>query len=135
MELAPEVPQQRAPLVGERRGEARGGIERVGDAEELLRLEATAACCAVDPGSDVVRPTDTDARSLAEQRSCLVGLVELSPDDDRVRRWLERLGHPLGRRERGRRRKPLANERELEQRLGSSVHVRPQRARGPETDG
>ena len=66
-------------------------------------------------------------RSLAEQRSRLVGLVELSPDDDRVRRWLQCLGHPLGRRERGRRRKPLANERELEQRLGSSVHVRPQR--------
>jgi hypothetical protein len=72
-----------------------------------------------------VRRPDTDPRSVRQQGSRLVGLVEPAGDDDCVGRWLERLGQASRRRERGRLGQPLADERELEQRLRAGVHAMP----------
>ena len=95
MELAGERVEQRPAVVGERRLEAGGGVERVGDLEELLGVEASAACRPLNRRADVVRCPDPDARPLGQQRARLVGLVEASGDDHRVGRWLERRGQPL----------------------------------------
>jgi hypothetical protein len=135
VELAAEIAQQRPPLVGERRGEPGRRIERVGDPEELLGLEAAAASCSVEQRRDVVRPADADARSIAQERARLVRLVELAGDDDRVGGRLQALGEPARRRERGGVGQPLADERELEQRLGSSVHADPPSAGAWARDG
>ena len=122
MQLATEVAQQRSPLVGEGRRKPRGRIERLGELEELGGIEATAAGGSFDRRADVVGRPDPDPRSILEQRSRLVGLVELAGDDDWVGRRLEGFRQPARRRERRGRREPLANERELEQGLRAGVH-------------
>ena len=92
MELAPEVAQQRATLVGERRRQSGGRVERVRDGQELLRLQTAAAGRPFDGWLDVVRAADTDPGSIGQERARLIRLVEPARDDDGVGRWLERLG-------------------------------------------
>ena len=64
VQLAPDVAEQRATLVGERRREARGRVERLGDLEELAGLQPAAAGRALHRRADVVRRADADAGSL-----------------------------------------------------------------------
>jgi hypothetical protein len=95
VQLTSEVAQQWSPFIGERRRETRRRIQGLRDAQELLGLQAPATSRTLDPRSDIVRSADPDAGALAEQRPGLVRLVELTRDDQGVRRWLERLGEPL----------------------------------------
>ena len=137
VELAPEVAQQRPALVGERRRQPRGRIERVGDLEELGRLQPSATRGPLDRRADVAGRSDPDARPLLDERPRLVGLVERAGDDDRVIGRLERLGQPARRPERGGRREPCPDGRELEQHERALVHGLPagQRVRvGPDSD-
>ncbi len=122
MELVTELAQQRPALVGERRRQPRGRIEGVGDRQELFRIEPPATDRAFDRRADIMRRTDAHTRVVRQERPRLVGLVELARDDDRIRRRLERLGQPTRRWERGGRRQPVADERELEKGLGARVH-------------
>jgi hypothetical protein len=131
MELAGERVEQRPAVVGDRRLEAGGRVERVGDLEELGGVETAAAGRALDGGTDIVRPADPDAGTFGEQGAGLVGLVEAAGDDHRVRRGFERRRQPLRRWERGRGREPLADERELEQRDRAGVHGRQERDERP----
>ncbi len=137
VELAPELAQQRAPVVGQRRRQPGGRIEGVGDLEELGRVQAAAAGRALDGRPDVAGGADADARPLLDERPGLVGLVEHPAHHDRVARRLEGRGQPSRGAERGGLRQPVADRRELEQRLRSCVHrpVRQRPAAGPETDG
>ncbi len=137
VELAPQVAQQRPALVGERGRQAGGRIERVGDLEELGRLQPAATRRPLDRRADVAGRPDPDARPFLEERPRLVGLVERAGDDDRVVGRLERLGQPARRPERGGRREPCPDGRELEQPERALVHGLPagQRVRvGPDTD-
>ena len=92
MEAATQLAQQRTTLLGEGRREARRGIQRVGDRQELLRVEAASAGRPFDGRADVVRPADSDARVVAQQRACLVGLVEHARHHRRIGLRLQRLG-------------------------------------------
>ncbi len=92
VEIARQGVQQGPPVVLEVRGEAARRVQRVGDLEELGRVEPSAAHRALNRRPDVVRAADPDPRSLREQRPGLVRLVESPGDDDRIRRRLERLG-------------------------------------------
>ena len=67
--------------------------------------------------SGMLGAADTDAGPVAEQRSCLVGLVQPTRDDDRVGGRLEDFGETTRRRERRGLGQPLTDERELEQHL------------------
>ena len=70
VELAPELAQQRATLVGERRRQTGGRIERVGDGQELLRLETAAADRSFDEWPmSCAPPTPTPARSARSARA------------------------------------------------------------------
>ena len=134
VDAATEVAQQWPALLGERRLEARGGVERLGDLEELRRVEPAAPRRAPDPRLDVVRGTDPHPGPLLEQLARLVRLVEAAGDDDRVAGRLEVLGEPPRRVERrllGESRPDLG---ELEQRDRARVHRLAHRAR-PLTDG
>ncbi len=135
MEVGRERAKERPSLVGEGGGQPGGGVERLGQLEELAGLQAPAARAALDRGPDVARGADPDARAVGEERAHLVGLVEPALDDHRVRGRLEGLGEAPRRRERGRRRQPLPDERELEQRDRSLVHGGQRRTGGPETEG
>ena len=84
MELAPEVAQQRATLVGERRRQTGGRVERVRDGQELLRLQTAAAGRPFDGWLDVVRAADTDSGSIGQEPTRLIRLVESARDDDGV---------------------------------------------------
>ena len=132
MQLAAELAQQRPPLVGQRRRQPGGRVERLGDLEELGRVEPAAAGRALDRRPDVVGRPDPDARPLLDQAAGLVGLVERPRDDDRVARRLERLGQPPRRRERGGLRQPVADRGELEQDQRAGIHERCRLSR-PET--
>ena len=122
VELVTELAQQRPALVGERCRQPRGRVERVGDRQELFRVEPAAADRAFDRWADVMRRTDAHARTVRQERTRLVGLVEPARHDDRIGRRLQRLGQASRRRERRGRRQPVADERELEKGLGARVH-------------
>ena len=140
VELAGERVEQRPAVVGERRLEAGGRVERVGDLEELRRRRG-------DRRAPRARPP---ARCRATRRSRRRPARRAGPGSGRSRRGRGRRspGPTIGssadasrsrRRERGRGREPLADERELEQRDRAGVHRRRQgrvgRARrGPETE-
>ena len=115
VEVACEVAQERAPVVGDDRGQSRGGIEGLGDLEELARFEPAAPNRPTDGRSDVTRGPDAGPRPLVEEVARLVGLVEPAGHDDRVAGRLEGLGQPPGRTERGGGRQPALDGRELEQ--------------------
>src|SRR6185503_1878236 len=89
VELTTELTQQRPALIRERRGQAGRRVERLGELEELARVEPATARRALDRRTDVVRGSDPDARSLLEQGPSLIGLLEAARDDDRVARRLE----------------------------------------------
>ena len=136
MELAPELAQERASLVGEGRREAHGGIERIDDLEELGGIEPAAASRPFHGRTDVVRGADPDAGPFLDERPRLVRLVETARHDHGIGRRLEGLRQPVRRRELRGRRQPLPDERELEEGLRPGIHrwaIRAQRAR--ETDG
>ena len=119
---APEVAEQRPPLVGERRREAGGRVEGLGDLEELRRVEAAAAHGPADPRLDVVGRPDAHPGAVLEQLPGLVGLVQAAPDDDRVVGRLEGLGEAARRLERRLLGEPGADGRELEERDRAGVH-------------
>ena len=76
MEAATEVPQERPALLREGRGESRGRVQGLRDAEELRRIQASAAQRAPNPRLDVVGRADPDPRPVLEQGSGLVRLVQ-----------------------------------------------------------
>jgi hypothetical protein len=122
MQLATQLAEQRPSLVGERCGQAGDRVQRVGDGQEPLGIQPAPARRTFDERPDVVRRADADARSILEQRTRLVGLVEPARDDDRVGRGFQGLGEPARRSERRQLRESLADQRELEQDLGAGVH-------------
>jgi hypothetical protein len=122
VDTSPEVAKQRPAVVRERRLEAGGGIEGLGDLEELRRVEPAATRGAPDPGLDVVRGSDPHAGAFLQQLPGLVGLVEPARDDHGVARWLQSLGEAARRVERGLLGEPGSNLRELEQRDRARVH-------------
>ena len=97
MKLAAKVAQERAALVGQRRCQPGGRIERLRDLEEVGGIEATATPGALDPRADVVGRSDPDSGPLVEQGSRLVGLVEATRDENRVCGRFERFGEPAAR--------------------------------------
>src|SRR5512135_2080617 len=94
MQLAAEVAEQRAALVGERGREASRRIERLGDPEELRWIETPAARGTLGPRPDVVGRPDADAGAVHEERPGLVRLVEAPRDEHRVAAGDEGLGEP-----------------------------------------
>ena len=124
VEAAAKVPQERPPFLGQGGRKPRGGLERLHDLHELLRVEAPAAHGPTHPGVDVMRSPDADPRPVLEQGTRLVGLVEAAGDDEGVRRGNQGLGHLAGRIERGLLGQAGANQGELEQRDRPRVHVR-----------
>ena len=124
MEPPAEVAQERPALLGERRGQPCGGVEGVGDPDELLRVEPAAARRTTHPRIDVVGGTDAHAGPFLEQGPGLVRLVEPAADDDLVAGRDEGLREAPGRVEGGLFRQPGADGRELEQGDGSGVHQR-----------
>jgi hypothetical protein len=123
VKVAAELTEQRPPLVREGRLESRGCVERLGDLEELGRVEAPASSRALRPRTDVVGRADTDTRTVAQQAAGLVGLVEATGDEDRVALRRQRLGQAARRPERRVLGEALADLRELEQDEGSFVHA------------
>jgi hypothetical protein len=124
VQLPPEVAQQRSALVGERRGQASGRIERLGDRQELLRVQATAPCGPFDGWTDVVGGPDPDPGPLLQEAPRLVRLVELPGHDHWIGRRLQGLGQAARRRERRRGRQPFPDLGVLEQGLRARVHRR-----------
>ena len=92
MQVTAKVAQQRPTLVRQDGRQASGRVERVGDREEVRRFQATAPDRSFDGRADIVGAADADIGTLLEQGEGLIGLVERSGDDDRVRRRLQRLG-------------------------------------------
>lgn len=138
VELPPQLAQQGSALVGERRGQAGGRIEGLGDLEELPRLQPPAPRGPLDRRTDITSRPDPDTRSFLDEPARLVRLIQPARDDDRVVRGLERLGQSARGPERGRRRESRPDGRELEQAERTLIHRRAvdQRAEaGPETDG
>ncbi len=84
MQLAAQLPQERPAFVGERSGQARGGVEGLGDLQELGRVQPAAASRPVHSRPDVVRGSDADAGAFHEERSRLVGLVQAPGDEHRI---------------------------------------------------
>ncbi len=132
VELPTEVAQERPTLLGKGGPEPGDRVERVGDPQEVARIEPAAPRRPADPRADVVRGADADRRAFAEECPGLVGLVERPSDDDRVVRRLERLGQPASGREGRRGGQPLAHGRELEQADRLDVHQAG--ARGPDSE-
>ena len=122
MQVLADLAQEWPPLVCEQRGEARGGVERVGDLQELGRLQAPAPCRTLDRGTDVVRAADSEPGPLLEQGEHLIRLVESAGHDDPVARRLERLGELARWRERRGFGEPGPDGRELEQDDRALVH-------------
>ena len=138
VQLAPEIAQERPPLVREQRGQAGRRVERGGDLEELGGFEATAAGGSLDGRPDVVRGPDAETGPFLEEGDRLVGLVEGAGDQDGVVRRVEGLGQPPRGSERGHGGQARPDRRELEQLDRALVHLRSsgqRRAAGPETDG
>ena len=54
VDLACQVAQQRPSIAAQRFAQASRGFERLGDVEEVARLQPTAACRPLDPGQDVL---------------------------------------------------------------------------------
>ncbi len=94
MQVAGEIAQERATVVGDDGRQPRGRIEGLRDLQELGGFQASAADRTADRRSDVAGGTDPGPRTLAEERSRLVRLVEPTSDDDRVARRLEGLRQP-----------------------------------------
>ena len=134
VEVAAEVAQEWPAFIGEQRPEAGRGVERLGDLEELGGFQPPATGRALDRGADVARRPDPGAGPLLEEGPRLVRLVEPAGHDDRVIRWFEGLGQALGGRERGGRREPRPDGRELEQGQRAFVHAGGAVQRG-DTDG
>jgi hypothetical protein len=109
-------------LVGERRGEAGGRVQGLGDPEELRRVQASSADGPVHPRPDVLRSPDAEAGTLLQQGSRLVRLIEHPGDHDVVRGWLQPIGESVRRGERGGRGEARADQRELQQGLRADVH-------------
>ena len=122
VELPGELVEERSAVLGESRPEARGGLDRISDLEEMGRVEAATTVGPLDPRSDVVGRADADPGSLHQQGARLVRLVQGSPDDDGLGAWLQRLREPAPGRERGVRREPLSDEGELQQPDRPTVH-------------
>ncbi len=122
VEVVPQLAKQRASVIGEDGGQSGRRVQRVGDLEEVRRLQASTASGPVDPWADVVGAADTDGRPFLEQRERLVGLVERAGDDHGLAGGFERFGQPPGWAESGRSGKPLADERELEQDGRTLIH-------------
>ena len=106
VELAGERVEQRPAVVGERRLEPGRRVERVGDLEELRGIEAAAARRALDRRARC-RARRRSRRRAAPASSARAWSVSSRPRATMTgsRRWLERLGEPPRRRERGRRRR------------------------------
>ncbi len=135
VEVRPDLAQERPPLVGQERGQPGRGVEGRRDLEELARLQPAAARGSLDGRADVVGRADADARPVLDERPGLVGLVEAARDDDRVVRRLDRLRQAARGRERGGRREPCLDGRELEETQGALVHRAGQRpVAGPDAD-
>ena len=124
VQLARELVEQRPALLGEGRRQPACRVERLRQAQELLRVEAPAPGGPLDPRPDVVGGTDAGRRALAEERAGLIGLVEAAPDDHRVRRRLQPFGEAPARREARVVGETLPDGRELEQRDRLRVHQR-----------
>ena len=84
--------EQRPLHLAQRVGQAAGRHERLHDGPQLRGVEATGAHSARHDGPDVPRPADADVRPHREQPASLVGLVETTGHDDRVRRGLDGQG-------------------------------------------
>ena len=122
MELAGEVPEERPAILGEGRPKPRRRLDRVGDLEELGRVEPATARRAVHGRGDVVRRADADARALLEQGPRLVGLIQTTCHDHKVCTREKCFRQPPARPERGQAGEPVANDRELEERDRPGVH-------------
>jgi hypothetical protein len=125
VELPGERVEERPPVVGERRPQAGRRVQRVGDLEELGRVQTPSASCSLHGRSDVVGAADADAGPLGEERADLVGLVEGPGDDHGLAARLQSLGKASRRRERGRVGESLADLRELEQLQRTMIHGQP----------
>src|SRR5207249_2996475 len=110
VEVAGDRVEERPPVVRQRVLEPGGGIERVGELEELGGIEPAAARRPLDGGPDVVRGADPDSWPLGQERTRLVRLVEAARDEDRVALGQERLGQTARRREGGLLRESVADE-------------------------
>ena len=92
MQVATEVAQERPSVVGEDGAEPRGRIDRVGDLEEVGRIQPAAAHGALDRRTDVVSAADAHGRPFLQEGEGLVRLVQPACDDQRLVRRLQRLG-------------------------------------------
>ena len=84
--------EQRPLHLAQRIGQAAGRHERLHDGPQLAGVEAAGARRARHDGPDVARSADADVGPDREQPAGLVGLVETSGHDDRVRRGLDGQG-------------------------------------------
>ena len=115
MEIARQITKQWTPVLCQYEAESSGCLDGVGQLEELRRLQTTPAGRAIDPRPDVVRPADPNAGSFLDQGACLVRFIERPRHDHGLVARFEGLGQTASGRERCVCRKPLPDERKLEQ--------------------
>jgi hypothetical protein len=122
VQLPGERPQERPTVVVERGREPRGGVERVGEAEELGGFQPASPDGPFDGGPDVLGRPDADSGPLGEKGSRLIGLVQAPRDDDRVRAGLEGLCQTTAGAELRVAREALADRRVLQDGEGATIH-------------
>lgn len=110
-----ELAQERAPVLGQGVVEPPGGVQRLGDLDQLGGVEPTAAGGPVDRRADVPGAGDAHVGSLGQERPRLGRLLEPALDHDRVGRRLVRLGQAAAGREAGRGSQPGSDQRVLEE--------------------
>ena len=90
--LARQIAQKRPSVAAQRLTEPRGRLQRVGDLQEVRRVQPSAACRPLDPRRDVLCAADTGARMLADERTRLRRLLDTPAHDHGVGGGLQRLG-------------------------------------------
>ena len=84
MDLTGQLVEQRPAVAAERLTQTGRGRERVGNLQELQRIQSPAAGCAIDPGRDVLGAADSGTWMARQKRASLRCFVEAAPDQDRI---------------------------------------------------